>query len=636
MTFLSLLSLLLMGLLFTVSVESHRFDVSHLLKQTQDAMSAMGQLMSDKLLQHEQEQDLQNNSPRAAQGFRLQATACPVAVSTCISSCAACSPQNSSTCFTCFSCNNNPACAQEISCNLCVAGVGSECSKCKKDLCQPVCPYACAACSVGQTLPGEPFPCAVCNNAPCTDNLCRLQLLCVACSSNNTIAGCNLCPCPTTVPWKCPVQPVLDDVNQSNSVKIPRDFGEDYGYGVSWHYMTGQLIPTGNKKPLGFQWIFFRSNLLPGYSQSPLVLYAEHFSITDPNQDNGTAAYFFSLKAPVAASTTPGPVTSGFTVNVLDPVRPSSFGSVQGIPGAVGTVYELRARGATQGLGAAGFGGGGADAGVEMELRLRFRDFQGPTLHGQDGYLRSGYLPCSASNYFSLTNLQGNATTDDSTEGEDNDDGNDNNEIDETSDFVLVGSTTYKIRKMNIWYDRQWLSPPMENYELGYCHGNGIDYVDPVKFQSGVQRVANLTGWVWASLHIPELDQQLLFSSMLDKTQNFVPAFDYADVTGPSTTGRLHLLPGDFSIELFDFVNSTVPPIYSYPTRSKFTVPSLNLTLVCENVNSKDGSELIQEFVTRGSARRKYWEGLTACTGDVGHKKIKKAFGYFERVHSYA
>lgn len=47
----------------------------------------------------------------------------------------------------------------------------------------------------------------------------------------------------------------------------------------------------------------------------------------------------------------------------------------------------------------------------------------------------------------------------------------------------------------------------LENFKKGapVCYGNRYDPVDPALVASGDLKVANLTGWFWIALKIPEV-----------------------------------------------------------------------------------------------------------------------------------
>jgi predicted secreted hydrolase len=160
-------------------------------------------------------------------------------------------------------------------------------------------------------------------------------------------------------------------------VVLPQDTGAHPDYRTEWWYATGWL-ETPDKKPLGFQITFFRSNPGKGGANpsefAPAQLIIAHAALSDPAHgrlvhDQRIARQGFGLAYAKAGNTD---------------VKLDAWRMVRNADGR----YEVTAD-------AAGFA-----------LHLSFTPTQMPMLQGERGYSRKGPLPQQASYYYSEPHLK--------------------------------------------------------------------------------------------------------------------------------------------------------------------------------------------------------------------------------------
>ncbi|SAL21600.1 Hydroxyneurosporene synthase (CrtC) [Caballeronia terrestris] len=167
------------------------------------------------------------------------------------------------------------------------------------------------------------------------------------------------------------------EVVPNRAVVLPQDTGAHPDYRTEWWYATGWL-ETPDKKPLGFQITFFRSNTGKGGANpsefTPAQLIIAHAALSDPAygrlvHDQRIARQGFGLAYSKAGNTD---------------VRLDAWRMVRNADGR----YEVTAD-------AAGFA-----------LHLTFTPTQTPMLQGELGYSRKGPLPQQASYYYSEPQLK--------------------------------------------------------------------------------------------------------------------------------------------------------------------------------------------------------------------------------------
>lgn len=326
-------------------------------------------------------------------------------------------------------------------------------------------------------------------------------------------------------------------VQEGYEWSFPRDHGRHDQYATEWWYVTGHLhAPAG--RTFGFELVFFRIGLAPERSSQSAwaasSLHLAHAAITDDR--NG-----------------------GF--HFLERRSRGSFGDAaiarESLDVSNGP-FVLRQSGDTIALRFEGRSVEAPDP-VDLKLELQLRSRKPPALHGERGFSRKGPGDGEASQYYSLTRLEGSGS-------------------------LRIGKESVPIERASAWLDQEFTSS-------GLAHGT--------------------LGWDWYAIQLDDGRELMLYQL---KDAHGKPT-QFSSGTLIAVDGTVTRLERDRAvITPLAWWRSPKTGV-RYPSKWRIEVPSEGLAMELIPTVAD------QELVTSGTTGVTYWEGRCRVTAVDGSER---------------